>query len=77
MPAPVARGRGRLRRSYDEFDRQLCDSRFIAGAAFSVADSYTLCTIDFARWCRLMILKHRVGLQRWDAKGSARQSAKA
>jgi glutathione S-transferase len=77
IPALVDRGRARLERFFEKFERQLAGSRFVAGERYSVADITTLTTIDFARWCQLDIPAHCKNLQRWHAEVSAGASALA
>lgn len=77
IPALVDRGRARLQRFFTKFERQLADSRFVAGERYSIADITTLATIDFARWCQLDIPAECENLQRWHAEVSARSSALA
>ena len=43
------RGRERLCRFFEVFDRQLADNEFVAGHHISVADITALCAIDFAK----------------------------
>ncbi|MBM3396611.1 MAG: glutathione S-transferase [Betaproteobacteria bacterium] len=74
----VERGRQRVVRFCEVFDRQLADSEFVAGDRFSVADITALCAVDFARTlARLPFPSHCVHLQRWHDALSARPSAKA
>ena len=83
-PAPVAqitqlgeRGRKRLNRFFEVFDRRLADSKFVAGNEFSVADITALCAIDFAKFlAQVSIPEEHKHVLRWYAMISARPSAK-
>lgn len=77
IPALVDRGRARLHRFYDKFERQLAGSRYVAGERFSIADITTLVSIDFGRWSQLDIPVECVNVQRWHAEVASRPSAAA
>jgi glutathione S-transferase len=77
IPALVDRGRARLRRFFDKFERQLADNRFVAGERFSMADITTLASIDFGRWSQLDIPAECRSMRRWYGEVSARPSALA
>lgn len=77
IPALVDRGRARLRRVFEKFERQLGGSRFVAGERFTMADITTLVAIDFGRWSQLEIPADCRHLQRWYSEVAARPSAAA
>ena len=77
IPALVDRGRERLHRFFEKFERQLAGNRFVANDRFSIADITTLVSIDFARWCQLDIPTACVHLRRWYLEVAARPSATA
>jgi len=58
-------------------DRQLGDSRFIAGDDFSVADITGVVAVDFMRVARIQRPAEMQNLARWYGEVSARPSAKA
>jgi glutathione S-transferase len=74
IPALVERGTARLQMFYEKFDARLAQNEFVAGDRFSVADITTLCTVDFARVCKLTIPAECTNLRRWHAAVSARPS---
>jgi len=57
-------------------DRHLAESKFVAGAAFSIADITAVCTVDFARVVQIRRDESLVNLNRWYDEISARPSAK-
>jgi glutathione S-transferase len=77
IPELAERGRQRLAEFYAFIDARLRDSRWIAGASFSVADITALCLVDFARVVRMPWPDGLEGLERWHAEASARPSARA
>lgn len=77
IPALVDRGRARLRRFFEKFERQLGGSRFVAGDRFSMADISTLVAVDFGRWSQLEIPAECRHLQRWYSEVAMRPSAAA
>jgi glutathione S-transferase len=77
IPALIERGAMRTKLFFEKIDAQLADNDFVAGDSYSTADITTLCTIDFAKFCKLSVPDECVNLQRWYAEVSARPSAKA
>ena len=75
IPDLVERGKKRMGWFYKKFDDQLETNEFVAGDRFSVADITTLCSVDFARFCRLEIPESCGNVARWHASVSARPSA--
>jgi glutathione S-transferase len=58
-------------------DRQLEDSRYVAGDRYSVADITTLVAVDFMKPAKLAVPSDLANVQRWHADVSARPSAAA
>ncbi|MDA0653134.1 MAG: glutathione S-transferase [Proteobacteria bacterium] len=77
IPAPIERGALRTRIFFEKIDAQLADNQFVAGDNYSTADITTLCTIDFARFCKLPVPDECKILLRWYEVVSARPSARA
>jgi glutathione S-transferase len=77
IPALIERGEVRTRIFFDKIDTQLADNEFVAGDTYSTADITTLCTIDFAKFCKLSVPDDCTNLKRWHETVSARLSAKA
>jgi glutathione S-transferase len=78
VPALEMRGRQRLCRFFEVFDRQLADNEFVAGHHISVADITALCAIDFAKSrAETGIPEGHDNVRRWHEAVSARPSAAA
>lgn len=77
IPALVDRGRARLDRFYGKFERQLANSRYVAGERFSIADITTLVSIDFGHWSQLDIPAACINVRRWYSDVASRPSAAA
>lgn len=77
IPELIQRGEARTTMFFDKVDAQLAGNEFVAGDSFSTADITTLCTVDFAKFCKLLIPESRTNLMRWYDTVSARPSAKA
>lgn len=78
LPALAERGQRRVRRFFDQFDRQLAGSEFVTGGRLTVADITALCATDLARaLARIAIPAECTHLARWHAAMSARPSALA
>jgi len=76
VEALVARGRHRLNRFFQMFERQLAEHPFVAGERLSMADITTLCSIGFAQMAKVDILEACTHLRSWPDRISARPSAK-
>jgi len=61
----IDRGRRRFEIFMDRMDRQLKDSQFVVGDAFTIADISLLVAIDFAAWSKISIAEEMVNLGRW------------
>jgi len=77
IPELVERGALRTRIFFEKIDAQLAGNEFVAGDSYSTADITTLCTVDFAKFCKLAVPDDCVNLRRWHETVSARASAKA
>lgn len=58
-------------------DRQLADSEFVAGDAYTVADITAFVAVDFMRPARITLPDTAANVKRWHGAVSARPSAKA
>ena len=77
IPALVERGRARVLRFFQTVEAELAGRTFVCGPRYSIADTTTLVTVDFAKWIKLTIPESCVNLRRWYDEVSARPSAKA
>jgi glutathione S-transferase len=77
IPALAERGRLRVSHFYEQMDKRLAQTDFVAGPHYSVADITALVTVDFAVRAKLPIPETHTHLRRWYAQVSARPSAKA
>jgi glutathione S-transferase len=77
IPALAERGRTRVARFFETFDRELADREFIAGDRFSIADITALVTVDFAGWIKLTVPGECSHVRRWHEAVAARPSAAA
>lgn len=77
IPELAERGRLRLERYFDDLDKRLADSEFIAGPRYTIADITALCTVDFAGWLKLYLPETHTNARRWHEAVSARPSASA
>lgn len=75
IPELAERGQARLQRFFDDLDRRLGESEFIAGPRFTVADITALCTVDFSGWLKLGFSEGHTNGRRWHEAVSARPSA--
>ena len=58
-------------------DRELTDREFIAGDRYTVADICALTTVDFAKWIGLPVPEEFGNVTAWQARVTARPSARA
>jgi len=78
IPALIERSHQRVLNFFADFDAQLQDKDFIAGAFFSAADITALAAVDFAaKALDLAIPEQFTALKRWHQAVSARPSAQA
>ncbi len=75
IPELIDRGRRRFEIFMDRMDRQLKDSEFVVGDAFTIADISLLVAIDFAAWSKVSIGEQMINLRRWYDLVSARPGA--
>lgn len=69
--------KGRAIEAMRLFDRQLANSRFVAGADFSIADITAFVSIEFLKAARLSMPDDMPNLARWRDEIAARPSAAA
>ena len=78
IPELAERSRLRVKNFFADFDAQLSEFPFVAGARFSVADITALATVDFAaKAISLLVPEDHDSLQRWYRTISSRPSAAA
>jgi len=77
LPELVERGRQRAAWFFEQVEKRLAESAYLAGDRFSVADVTALCAIDFGNAVGLPIPKDNTNTLRWHKAVSARPSAKA
>ena len=78
IPALAERGKATLANFYENLDRDLATSAYVAGDEFTIADITAMCVIDFATSAaRVAIPDTCENLIRWHEKVSARPSADA
>jgi glutathione S-transferase len=77
IPALAERGRLRVSHFYEQMNKRLAQTEFVAGPRYSVADITALVTVDFAVRAKLPIPETHAHLRRWHTQVSARPSAKA
>ena len=77
IPALVDRGKKRMARFFDFWDRQLADNPFVAGPNFSIADITSFIAIEFAKRAEITIPGHCKHVARWHESVSQRPSAEA
>ena len=65
IPELIDRGRRRFEIFMDRMDRELRDSKFVVGDAFTIADISLLVAIDFAARSKISIAEEMVNLGRW------------
>lgn len=76
IPELVDRGKKLISVFFDRLEEELCDSRYVAGPLYSIADITALCTVDFATTsARIPFPKHCPAIRRWYQEVSARPSA--
>lgn len=77
IPDLIARGEARAMMYFHKIDAQLAHNEYVAGDNYSTADITTLCTVDFAKFCKLSVPDKCANLMRWHETVSSRPSAKA
>lgn len=64
----------RIQAAFEHFDQRLCESRFLTGEAFTMADILLLTTTDFSAFIGEAFGPGMAGLARWHAEVSTRPS---
>ena len=77
IPALVDRGKKRMARFFDFWNRQLADNAFVAGPDFSIADITSFIAIEFAKRAEVTIPAQCKHVARWYESVSQRPSASA
>lgn len=77
IPALVERGKKRMTRFFEFWDRQLADNTFVCGSDFTIADITSFIAIDFVKRAEVFIPAHCSNVERWHAAIALRPSAKA
>ena len=77
IPALVERGKKRMARFFDLWDRQLADNAFVAGPSFSIADITSFVAIEFSKRAEIAIPDRCKHVARWHAVIAQRPSAQA
>jgi glutathione S-transferase len=77
IPALAERGRAGLKRFFDNLDKTLAKSAFVAGDRYTIADITGLCVVDFAGWMKIQPSDSHPNVQRWYRSVSSRPSAAA
>ncbi|HYB10070.1 MAG TPA: glutathione S-transferase [Alphaproteobacteria bacterium] len=77
IPALAERGKARTLDFFDDIDKRLGESEFIAGPRFTAADIDAFVAIEFARWIKLAVPAACKNVTRWHNAVSARPSASA
>ena len=65
IPALVERGKLRVERFHQKFDRQLADNEFVVGARFSIADITLVTVCDFGHALQMPIPHDAPHVKRW------------
>ena len=77
IPALVERGKKRMARFFDLWNRQLADNDFVAGPNFSIADITSFIAIEFVKRAEITIPDQCTHVVRWHESISQRPSAQA
>lgn len=76
IPDLVDRGKKLMSVFFAGLEAELCESRYVAGADYSIADITALCTLDFATTsARIPFPQHCPAIRRWYQEVNARPSA--
>lgn len=74
IPALIERGKLRVERFHQKFNKQLADNRFVAGDRFTVADITTLVVCDFGHALEMQIPDSAPHVKRWYDEMQQRES---
>lgn len=77
IPALVERGLMRARHWFEDLDRRLGESRYLAGDFFSMADISAYVTAGFAKVVELAPLDSQANIARWRAEIDERPAGRA
>ena len=77
IPELVERGKKRMARFFEMWDRQLADNTFVTGPNFSIADITAFIAIEFVKRAEITIPDQCKHLARWHEAVEQRPSAKA
>jgi glutathione S-transferase len=75
IPALAERGRARVPHFFEDLDRILGDSEYVAGDAYTVADITAFVAVEFAGWLKLGITDEQTNAKRWYEAVKARPSS--
>jgi glutathione S-transferase len=65
IPLLIDRGRKRTEQFFDRIEQRLTDTKYLAGANYSLADISLLVVTDFAAWVEIEPKATRPHLARW------------
>ena len=69
------RGRDRVAQFFQRLDGHLADTKFLAGASYSIADISAMVTVDFAARIKVELPEDSHNVRRWYEAVSSRPSA--
>ncbi|MDH3236255.1 MAG: glutathione S-transferase [Alphaproteobacteria bacterium] len=75
IPELAERGRARVPRFFEDLDRILGESEYIAGDVYTVADITAFVTVEFAGWLKLGLTDEQTNAKRWYEAVKARPSS--
>jgi len=75
IPELAERGKARVPRFFEDLDRILANSEYLAGDTYTVADITAQTAVDFAGWLKMALPETAKNARRWHAAVSARPSA--
>ena len=75
IPELAERGKARVPRFFEDLDRILANSEYLAGDTYTVADITAQTAVDFAGWLKMTLPETAKNARRWHAAVSARPSA--
>lgn len=77
LPELAERGRLRLGYFFEDLNKQLASSPFVAGESYSLADITAMVVVDFSAWVKARPDENLSALHHWHTNVSGRPSAKA
>ncbi|HUT49043.1 MAG TPA: glutathione S-transferase [Alphaproteobacteria bacterium] len=75
IPELAERGRARVPRFFEDLDRILGESAYVAGEVYTVADITAFVTVEFAGWLKLGLTDEQTNAKRWYEAVKARPSS--